>query len=1267
MNKRHLVFGSFLLYCFSICAQQIQEHIALHWQNMKIEKISSDIEQKYLYFDNAKVDYFPPALMPLFYFSTPIASKYEQYSIQIKNAQWKTLSQDEIATLNLNAIADTLQLKYHTEETLKQAFFKLSFLPFRKNGNQIEQLLSFDMQADVISSTVPNIRKKNTYAEHSILKSGNFYKMGISNTTIYKITPNDFKLLGINTSVPINQIAIFGNGGGELPQSTSEKVFDDLQELAIYVSDDNNNGIFDNNDYILFYGVGVSTWTHDYKTPVCQYSHKQNSYSNTTFYFLNIDNGIGEKKRITTLPSLEANPTHEVNTYHYFDVYEKDAINIFDIGTRWFADDFKSTTTRSYSFNIKGIDISSNIYLDMCVASVANAGASMTTTINNSKSFNTTFYGGNNLVNATYKDYKPTDENISLSITYNKSDASAVGYLDYIEIHAMCSLGQHNAIVPFRNADIVGAGNIAKYNFDTQGKNTIIWDVSDRHNIKQIQGSKNGNWLLFTLSADTLREMIAFDGSAFGSITPVGKINNQDLHGLPAVDFIIISHPNFLSAARQLAQYRQTNDNMSVAVVSTDEIYNEFSSGATDLSAIRNFLKMFYDRASSADNVPQNALLIGKTSYDVRQIEGTAPCFIPNYQGNYIFDADNNTSNDNYIGKLADGKGIGNMGTMDIGIGRWPVTTESQASALVQKSINYATKDYLSQNNVANHGTWQNYFALVADDDEDYPHMDNPEQIYKTVLAQEPMYNIEKIYSDAYKKESSSQGKRYPEVTKNINYRINNGCLAMTYFGHGGNTGWAHERILKASDINSWTNKYAQAVFYTACCSFAYYDQSFTSPGEKILLHTNGGGIGLVASTRNSSSGNNERLGINLFANMVQKNSNGYLTMGEVYRNAQNNVGVYESYTYLGDPSVTLAHPTQHVCTDSINHADFKTFTDTIKSLSFVTVCGHIADGNNNIINDFKGYVYPIIFDKIQSIATINNNNRDSVRHFDSQKSIIYKGKIPVKDGKFSFSFMVPKDINYEYGLGKISYYAYSDQYDANGYEHFYIGGMNDTIIHDEKGPDIELYLNDKQFVSGGISNPTPTILAKISDETGLNTAGAGIGHDILAIIDNDIANAVVLNDYFEFEENSYTSGNLSYLLSELPEGHHTLKVRAWDIVNNMGETEIEFEVVNNSELSIDHVLNYPNPFTTNTSFYFEHNKPYQPIEVKINIFTISGKLVKTIFDTQTTTGFRSNPIPWNGLDDYGNKIGKGVYLYKLSVRDNNNNIAEKIEKIVIL
>jgi len=369
----------------------------------------------------------------------------------------------------------------------------------------------------------------------------------------------------------------------------------------------------------------------------------------------------------------------------------------------------------------------------------------------------------------------------------------------------------------------------------------------------------------------------------------------------------------------------------------------------------------------------------------------------------------------------------------------------------------------------------------------------------------------------------------------------------------------------------------------------------------------------------------------------------------------------------IGDPAMLINVPFHKVKTTAIldenQHA-----TDTVKALSKITVKGEITNDAGETLTDFNGNIYPSIFDKAVKQKTLGQDTDSPIVEFSSQKNILFKGNATVTNGKFEFSFYVPKDINFEYGKGKISYYAASENDDAGSYyNNFIIGGISDNPAVSNKGPEIALFLNDEKFVPGGITNPDPVLIMKLKDEYGINTTGNGIGHDLVAILDNNVDKQMILNNFYLANQDSYNSGAVRYQLNGLAPGNHTLKVRAWNICNVSSETSIDFVVKSDDKLELAHVLNYPNPFTTRTAFYFEHNQPTETFDILIHIYTISGKLVKTITERQTIMGNRSDAIEWDGRDEYGDKIGKGVYIYRLTVRNSQGKKADKIEKITIL
>ena len=459
---------------------------------------------------------------------------------------------------------------------------------------------------------------------------------------------------------------------------------------------------------------------------------------------------------------------------------------------------------------------------------------------------------------------------------------------------------------------------------------------------------------------------------------------------------------------------------------------------------------------------------------------------------------------------------------------------------------------------------------------------------------------------DAYEQVSTPSGERYPKVTQDINTRVDRGALMMNYIGHGGELGLAHERILKIADINSWKNYDNMPVFITATCEFSRFDDAErTSAGEYVFLNPNGGGIALFTTTRATYAGGNLRLNKNINKYALNKFDGEYLRLGDVIRYAKNATGSDDNtrkFALLGDPALNFAHPHHNVITATINNISVLDVTDTIKALSEVTITGEMQDNNGNKLTSFNGTLFPIVFDKPSKYTTQANDPASNPVEFYIQKNALYKGKASVKDGEWSFSFIVPKDIAYNYGYGKLSYYAKTDSDDAAGnYMDIVVGGYNDNASVDNQGPVVRLYMNDASFVFGGITDENPSLYAEVYDESGINTVGSGIGHDILATLDE--SGNYILNEYYESELNDFKNGTIEYPFFKLPNGRHTLSLRVWDIYNNSTIAYTEFIVADSHQMAIESVLNYPNPFIESTQFSFEHNQADQPLELTIRIY----------------------------------------------------------------
>lgn len=1268
-------FCMFIMQLPSIQAQKIEKKYQFHWTDNLNYTFSEDYSKEFLHFDGAiYVQDF--GTLPCLYEAISVNNFFSDYEISVSNVEFEEINSTDQRLIPTDFSANDWTVKVNSAYERNMPYALVTVLPIRKVGQgQYQRLKSITI---IIEGKSP-VRQKaaKTHATQSVLATGVWYNFSVKETGIYKVTYDDLVACGMSTPIPSAQLALFGNGGGMLPEANNAERPDDLMELPIRIFD-GGDGQMNQGDYFIFYGQSPHSTTYD--TSDHKFTHTTNIYTDSTWYFVTSSPSVGEKKRITVVDNASLTANQTVSDYTHFDFFEDDRFNFNKTGKNWFGDLFDITTSRSYSFKVPGIK-PGNGKITVSGAGVSSAYSHFSISANNN-SVGTLYFsncttGYVAMLSTDTWTFSPNAENININITYSKPTTSSSAYLDWIEIEVPCQLSMHSAQFPFCNPSTVGAGNVTQFNISHANNNTTVWDVTHPSHCVQYALTGNGDTYSFKVATDTLRSFYAFDGSSFKSVQPGQAVPNQNLHATNQVDLIIVTHPKFLSQAKQLADFRESNDGLSVKVVTTQEVYNEFSSGSQDPMAIRDYMKLIYDKTNK--QYPKYLLLIGRPSYDYRgRIAGTE-IFVPNYQyyaGSSISENDF-YSNDDTFGLLDDDEGEGALGLYDIAVGRFPASTVAQASTAVTKSIQYTTRKNLVDENssvISNLADWRNVMAFVADDENMNDFIVNADNFATIVENHNPNINFDKIYLDAYPQVSNAGGQRYPEVNTAINHRMERGALFFTYIGHSGKDGWAAERIIENSDINRWSNKYNLPIMLTLSCTFGYYDRPALSPAELVLFNSNGGAAGLITSTREAWSSPNNSFGRNIFNLMFNQSTGDYPTLGELemraknqYSGSQNSLAMFVT---MGDPSMRLAIPKYNIVTDSINHIAVTEQLDTIKALSKVTVCGHITDQSGNLLSNFNGSIFPSVYDKKSTVTTLANDPSSEPFSFQTQKSLLFKGNSSVENGRFTFSFYVPQDIDYNFGNGKISYYARSNQISADGagaFTNFIIGGTDTNGIQDKEGPTIDLYLNDENFVNGGITDANPVLIAKIKDNYGINTTGNGIGHNLTAIIDNATDNQIVLNDYYQTEKDSFNMGTVRYNLEDLSIGKHTLMVRAWDINNNHSEQELSFEVVSSEKLTLSHVLNYPNPFTTHTDFYFEQNQNGGLFDIQIQIFTISGKLVKTINTNQYIEGNRSAPIPWDGLDDYGDKIGKGVYMYRVRVRNQNNEIAEKLEKIVIL
>lgn len=1112
-------------------------------------------------------------------------------------------------------------------------------------------------------------------ATNSVLSSGTWYKLSVNQTGIHKI---DFALLqsmGINPSnIDPRNLRLYGNGGGVLPELNSVARHDDLVENPIMVVGE-GDGRFDAGDYILFYAEGPSVW--EYNATTGEYTFNNNCYSDFNSYFITVGSGTG--KRLANVAAAAA-PNKFTNSFDELQQYEVDLKNLGSTGKEWYGDFFNfSVASRSFSFNVpystgEPVSITAEFAAKSALnnSTVALKANGQTLDNVNINSVGNGSYPASANIGVASGTISLPNSTLNVDIAFSNASSSAEGYLNFIKIQARRSLVFDGSSFLFRDGRNVGLGNITEYTLTGNTANTFIWDVTDATNAQNQPYTTSGNQFKFSAPSDVLRQYVVFNtGGAFPVPTLVGQVPNQNLHGLSQPDMIVVTTAALRSEAERFASYRSAKSGIYVQVVSLEEIYNEFSSGRPDLSAIRDFLRMLYIRANgNAANKPQYLLLFGNSTYDFKGVEHSIETVIPTYQTENSLIPVNSYATDDFFALLDDNEGDVSKPnhTLDLAVGRFPVRNLEEARVMVNKVMHYES--------IATFGSWRNNITFIGDDEDSNIHLSHAEGHTGNIANSKPVYNLDKVYLDAYKRESTPAGVRYPGVNDAINARMFNGCLMMNYTGHGGPNGWAHERVLTIDDIRSWNNYDAMPLFVTATCEFTRYDDpSRISAGEEIVLNPNGGAIAAVSTSRLVYAHANERTNRNFINNLFAQYNGRYPTLGEVVmltKNATanaNDVANDRKFGLYGDPSLTLAYPKYNVVTTKVNNQPVGSgTTDTLKALQEITISGEVRNWDGTLMTEFNGVVYPTIFDKPVDYQTLANASGSSKTSFKVQKNIIFRGKASVTAGVFTFTFIVPKDIAYNFGEGKISYYADNGVFDAHGYENdIIVGGTANDYIADNSGPDVSVFINDEKFRKGGITDANPVLLVKLYDVSGINTVGNGIGHDLVAVMNQDTRNTYVLNDFYESDTDNFRSGSARYPLFNLPDGRYTVVAKAWDVHNNSAEDNTEFVVSSNPCLALEDVLNYPNPFNNSTKFQFEHNKPGEKLFVDLKIFDYSGRLVKQLTKTIESPGFRIDDLEWDGQTDNGMNLSNGTYVYRLEVRTEDCSPVHQTEKLVIL
>lgn len=1099
--------------------------------------------------------------------------------------------------------------------------------------------------------SLPMMAGIHSYAERSVLADGHWVKIRVSESGVCRMSFSELRSAGLDPS----QVRVFGYGGAQKEQDFSKPNIDDLPQVPVYVGE----------DYILFYVQGPISWTYNGS----RFAHTRNTYSDFGYYLLSDD--AGDMLLFPEAEAVSGSPT-DVTYYSYYQVQDEDSVNLIDRtgvsggGRTFYGEQFAAGQTRTFTFSTPYANgDNSSVYIDMA----ANAATTSTVKAKLNNTSSKSIYISSIPDHYTFgvagtisMNGASEEQNQRVTIQFVNSNASALAWLNYIEITTPSELVMTGSYMGIRSLVNRNTTNPVRFLLRNTTASTQIWDVTDLAAIQRMPTTMVDDQLAWVgTQADGVHEYIAVntDGTKFVQAEVVGEVKNQNLHALSNIDYIIICPEGYEDVSEDLAKAHEAKQAITYAIVTDQQVYNEFSSGTPDATAYRWLMKMLYDRAKNGiGQQPRWLLLMGHGTFDNRKLlRNSGTSLLLTYQSKNSVNEIKAYATDDYFAYLDDNEGtIDTQGRMDIGVGRLPVESLDEARTTVDKLIQYIRNEQT--------GKWKNQLVYLADDGENGTHTETAEKSAELVRIKNPDFIVHKIFLDAYPQEVNASGESYPLAKNRVLNLLKNGVLFFNYSGHGGYNAITNESILNLKDIAGMTNK-NQAFWLFATCNFAQCDAGKRSAAETAVLNPKGGAIGILAATRTVYASQNTNLNRSVCDTLFGHSDVFHydMTLGEAISIGKNLLGSDENklaYVLLGDPCMRLNYPTDY-------HVETLTEMDTLNALSVQHVEGRIIDEDLNTVSDFNGKVDITIYDKMQSIPTRDNDNVGGdprVIAYNDYPNTIFSGATDVKDGLFNYTFMVPKDIRYNFDNGRIVYYAVTadslETAEAVGhFEQFIIGGTGSTVAIDTIGPEMEIYLNSPAFRNGDKTYATPRFFANLYDKNGINTAGAGIGHDLMLIIDDDPKMIYSLNEYFTAANNSYQAGQVSYLMEELANGPHSLTFRAWDLLNNSTTKSLNFIVEAGLDPSIYNVTTYPNPVQQSGVVHLivNYDQPDELIETEIYLYNTAGQMVYS--HKQDNPDAVSINLPSLGLNT-------GVYIYSVKIKSASSKYSTTSGKIIV-
>lgn len=1191
--------------------------------------------------------------------------KLDAYKYEINENYYQYKPSDELVTFgDFGTIRDVkvqavriLPVKFNPGtgkiKLYNKIVFRINFAAHQTYSNKIIDDL---VEGSVINYNVAknwtsrSKRLKKTNVVNSVLSSGTWFRFEAPEEGIYKITRDELSSYGIDpNTVDPRTIKIYNNGGKMLPENPLASRPVDLVENAIWVIGE-DDGRFDDNDYILFYGRGNNFW--DYDTVSGSIKRYFNLYSKENYYWITSGGSAG--KRIQNKPSLNTTPDYiQTSTYAFAD-WDVDQINIGQSGRIFAGDAFsQSINSRTYMNTLNFRKEETPVIYNFRFVNASENSFSFRLYENSNQIFSQNFlgYGTTNYIagreynkTATYNNTLPDDRSV-LKFEITPTAVNSVGYLDYFEITYQKELKPADDFLLFFGTDFAGVIEYRLSNFPNT--NIKIFDVTNYANVRYITNHVllSGGECRFQISENQghASKYLCIGNDNFKTPSNPVEVGNSNLHGITqGAKFIIITHKNFKEAAERLKDYRENEAKVKISTIVVDiqEILNEFSCGILDISAMRDFLKYAYENWQIK---PEYVLFFGSGNYDYKNIEGYNTNFIPTFQSVESLRLLYSYTSDDFFVEINDDS----FNKIDFAHGRIPCKTPEEANVMVDKIIYYEKE--------SQQGLWRNRITLVADDGytsdsyEGAEHTRPSENLANITIPKS--FDINKIFMAAYHVELTGSGKRMPAVNRAIIDAINQGTLVMNYIGHGSPELWAHEVVFEKSITIPQLHNSNYFFLIAATCSFGYFDiPNFQSGAEALLFLEDAGSIGSLTSARLAESRQNHNFVTQFFQDQLTSEKdtlNLCIPIGKaLFKTKQ----IFSSdvndrrYFLFGDPTMRLNIPQYSGEIDSINGQTLSANVQ-LKALSTVKVDGFIKNADGNIWNDFNGEGLITVYD---------SEGRDSLEQIAYNivvpGGLIFRGRVSIINGRFSATFVVPKDISYENKNGKVQLYFFGNDEDGISFtNNVIVGGTDSTAVNDGSGPEIEIYFDDTSYENSNLVNSSSELIVKLSDESGINTTGTGVGHRLEGILNDEESEPIDFTKYFTGDlDAGGKTGQINYTLEDLDDGEYKLDVKAWDIFNNFSTEATYFTIVSEDGLVIRDIFNYPNPFTTSTTFTFQQNMN-SIIDVEVKVYTIAGRLIKTLKKENIREKFVT--VDWDGRDEDGNQIANGTYLYKLKVK----------------